>query len=296
MSSGRINELGVERLCLFGMPPVEHVSLAADLGCTGIGIGLEAMRYYNPDNYPDWSLRDDPALRREMIAAMRDRGVRVTLCEGFGLTPEGNPYDFAGDLDIAAELGSERINAVSSDRDRQRAIDGFATIAEMAAQRGIEVTSEIGMGPMSRLPKALAVLDQVGAENFRLLIDTMHYFRLGGSIAEIAAIDPQLIGYVQLCDAPLVSPIESYMEEALHEREAPGSGELPLREFLALLPRDVVVSVEVPQRSLAEAGVPARERVRRCVEAARALLTESLCPQADNAIIDAPSAKDVPHG
>jgi hypothetical protein len=39
-----MNELGVERLCVFGMPPVEMVSLAADLGCTCVGIGLQAMR------------------------------------------------------------------------------------------------------------------------------------------------------------------------------------------------------------------------------------------------------------
>jgi sugar phosphate isomerase/epimerase len=123
-----INPIGIERLCLFGMPPVEHVALAADLGCPCIGIGLTAMRYYNPDNYPDWSLRDDPALRREMIAAMRDRGVRVSLCEGFGIAPGIDPDDYESDLDIARELGSERINVVSTDRDEQRTLFGLARI------------------------------------------------------------------------------------------------------------------------------------------------------------------------
>ena len=268
-----INPIGIERLCLFGMHPVEHVALAADLGCSCIGIGLTAMRYYTPDNYPDWSLRDDPGLRREMIAAMGDRGVRISLCEGFGIAPGIDPGDYERDLDIASELGSERINVVSTDRDTQRTLDGLARITEMATQRSIEVVTEIGMGPLATLPKALDAVRYVG-ENFRLLIDTMHYFRLGGSIAEISAIDPKLIGYVQLCDAPLASPFASYMEEALHERMTPGTGELPLKEFLALVPSDIVVSVEVPQRSLAEAGVPPRERAGRCVEAARTLLAE----------------------
>ena len=44
------NPVGIERLCVFGMPPVPFVELAASLGCQYIGIGLEAMRYYNPQN------------------------------------------------------------------------------------------------------------------------------------------------------------------------------------------------------------------------------------------------------
>jgi hypothetical protein len=35
-----MNRIGIERLCVFGMPPVEFVTLAADLGCSFIGIGL----------------------------------------------------------------------------------------------------------------------------------------------------------------------------------------------------------------------------------------------------------------
>lgn len=267
-----MNELGIERLCVFGMPPVEFVDLAADLGCSCIGIGLTPMRYYNPQNYPDWSLRDDPALRREMVAAMDDRGVRVSLLEGFGIRPGCDAQSFANDLDLLCELKGNRINAVSTDRDEARTHDQFAVLAEMADERGIEVTIEIGPGPIANLGAAMAAVRHVARPNFRLLIDTMHYFRFGGSIAELAAIDRGLIGYVQLCDVPLISPFRSYMEEALHERMPPGAGELPLQECLALLPEDVIVSLEVPQRSLAQAGKGPHERVGACVEAARAML------------------------
>ncbi len=269
-----MNELGIERLCVFGMPPVPFVTLAAELGCSCIGIGLTASRYYNPHGYPDWSLRDDPALRRELVAAMRDLGIRISLLEGFGIVPGADVRAMAPDLDLLYALGGARINAVSMDRDRHRTLDGFATLAELAGERGIEVTIEIGPGPIANLPAALAAVRHVAQPNFRLLIDTMHYFRLGGSIAEIAALDPTLIGYVQLCDAPRVSPFSSYMEEALHERMVPGTGDLPLRAFIALLPSEVIVSLEVPQRSLAEAGLGPRERVAACVDAVRALMFE----------------------
>ncbi|MBW8783120.1 MAG: TIM barrel protein [Novosphingobium sp.] len=270
-----MNELGIERLCVFDLPPVEFVELVADLGCPCIGIALTPMRHYNPHGYPDWSLRDDPRLRRELVAAMRDRGVRISLLEGFGIAPDKDVRAMESDLDVLVELGGERINLVSIDRDWIRTLDGFAAVTAMAHERKIEVTTEVGAGFLRTLDAAVAAVREVASPNFRLLIDTMHYFRFGGTIAALAALDPHLIGYVQLCDAPLVSPFASYMDEALHERMVPGTGELPLREFLALLRPDVVVSLEVPQRSLAQAGWSTAERVGACVVGARALLTQA---------------------
>jgi hypothetical protein len=71
---------------------------------------------------------------------------------------------------------------------------------------------------------------------------------------------------------PLVSKHSTYMEEALYERMVPGTGELPLLDILAALPPQLVLGIEVPQRSLADAGVGPYERVARCVEATRNLL------------------------
>jgi sugar phosphate isomerase/epimerase len=268
-----MNALGIERLCVFGMPPVEMVTLAADLGCSGIGIGLTPIRRFNPHDYPDWALRNDAPLRREMIAAMRDRGVRITLLEGFGIAPGQDVRDYASDLDLLCELGGERINLVSVEPDWPRTIDEFAILAGMAAERGIQVSTEIGPGPIRNLAAALELLRAVAMPNVSLLIDTMHFFRSGGTIEALAAVEPGLVGYVQLCDVPLVSPFASYMDEAMNDRLVPGDGELPLRAFVDLLRETVVVSLEVPRRSLARMGIGPLERVRPCVDAARALLS-----------------------
>jgi sugar phosphate isomerase/epimerase len=141
----------------------------------------------------------------------------------------------------------------------------------MAAERGLETVTEVGVGPIATLDCALEVIRHSGRADFKLLIDTMHFFRFGGSIESLGKVDPDMIGYVQLCDVPLRSAFPTYMEEALHERLFPGQGELPLAEFSRLIPSPVVVSVEVPRRSLARAGAGPRERVAPCVEAARAL-------------------------
>lgn len=270
-----MSRIGVERLCVFGMPPVEFVRLAAQLDCRFVGIGLTPMRAFNPHDYPDWSLKDDAALRREMRAACTDCNVNISLCEGFAVTPRSDVSACSRDLDSVCELGGQRINVVSTDRDLARTFDQFTKLVEMAATRGIETVTEVGMGPIANLTSALAALRHAGHRGFSLLIDTMHYFRLGGSIAGIEALEPGMIGYVQLCDAPLQPRFATYMEEALYERMVPGEGALPLLEFLSLISPDVIVSVEVPQRSLAQAGLGPLERVGSCVAAARNLIAHA---------------------
>ncbi len=104
-------------------------------------------------------------LRRDTVAAMRDRDVSISLWEGFGVQPN-------------------------------------------ADARGIKTTIEIGTGSLPDLPVALAVVGHVVRLSFRLLIDTLHFFRIGGTVADIAALDSNIIGYVQLCDAPLVVSIQ----------------------------------------------------------------------------------------
>src|SRR5579862_6800880 len=107
-----MSRLGVEQLSVLGLTPLEFVNLVADLGCNCISTGLSGMPGYTP-----FSLRDDKALRREMIAVMRERGVSISLAEGCIVRPGRDIRDMAGDFDIFRELGAERINTVSMDPD-----------------------------------------------------------------------------------------------------------------------------------------------------------------------------------
>lgn len=83
----------------------------------------------------------------------------------------------------------------------------------------------------------------------------MHVMRGGSSAADIAALDPDCIGYAQLNDTTMRPRLDNYMEEAMFERMVPGDGDLPLLDILSALPRDIIVEIEVPRRSLALAGV-----------------------------------------
>jgi sugar phosphate isomerase/epimerase len=266
-----MERLSIEPLSVMGLPPVESVGLAADLGLRYVALALSALP--NPYGYPPFSLRDDLALRRETLAALRDRGVTVSLGDGFVLHSGMDMRDLARDVAIMAELGAQRVNTVTFDPDFNRSVDQFGVLAEMAAEAGMETTLEFSPGlAIADLPTALAAVRAVGRPGFRLLIDTMHLVRSGSGPAEVAAVDPDLIGYIQLSDVPLVPTIANYMEEACFQRMVPGTGEAPLLEILDALPRHLVIGLEVPLRSQANAGVGPHERLGRCVDASRKLL------------------------
>ena len=267
-----MNRLGIELLSVLGMSPVEQVGLAADLGCGNISSGLTQFQV-NPHGYAPWSLKDDPALRREMIAAMRDRGVSLSLGEGFAVRPGIDVRDRASELDIMAELGARCLGGVAMEPDGARLIDQFAALVEMAEARSLEVTIEFApVLPVANLDQALALVAAVNRPDFRVLVDAMHFFRSGGDVAALAALGPNLIGYAQLCDAPRVATEPDYMREATFERRMPGAGELPLAAFVAALPDTVVISLEVPMLAAATAGVPPIDRLRPAVEATRRLI------------------------
>ena len=269
-----MDRLGIGFLSVFALPPVELVDLAADLGCRHISTVVQGQPLV-PLDFGPYSLRDDAALRRDLLAAMAHRGVTISLGDGFLVLPGAEMRAFSPDLDVLAELGVPWINAVSLDPDLSRTFDQFATLTELAAQRNIRTAVEPVPGlTVGDLPTALAAVEHVARPDFRLLIDTMHLVRSGSGAADLAAIDPDYIGYTQLNDTTLRPRMDNYMEEAMFERMVPGEGELPLQDILSALPPGLVIELEVPRRALALAGVSPIDRLRPCVEAARRLLSE----------------------
>jgi sugar phosphate isomerase/epimerase len=266
--------IGIEHISVFGLPPPDFVRLAAELGCQHISTGVQPIPY-NPQDYPVWSLLDDLPLRRETARALAETGVTISLGGGVAVAHKVDIRERAPVIDALCGLGARMFNALSFDRDRVRSIDQIGVLADMLAERGAAAALEFAPG--STFPDLVSARDavrQIGRGNLGLMIDTMHFARSGSSLADLEALAPGEIVYVQLCDAPRTDRFDTYLEEAMYERMAPGAGELPLKEILARTPRDVVVGLEVPLRGQAEAGVGPRERLQPCVDAARALLAE----------------------
>lgn len=263
--------LGLELSTVLGMGPVEHVTLAADLGCRAVSMGL-SQSPFNPHGYPAWSLRDDPALQRELKAVLHERGIIISIGKGMGVSAEFEVEARAAEMDLLADLGALRINAADMGVERGRAFDQFAKLCDMAQDRGMEFSIEFcPIFTIRSLAEALEVVHHIGDGRATVLIDAMHFFRSGGTVRQIAELDPALIGHVQLSDATRKGTGD-YMQEAMSGRLIPGQGELPLREFVDALPRGQTLGLEVPLPAEAQAGRTAMDYVGEIVTQTRELL------------------------
>lgn len=267
------DRLAIGFISVFGMPPVDYVELAAELGIPNISIGLQQTER-DPHGYPRYALREDRALRREIKAALAANEVAISLGENLIVTPEPEQHErWRGDLGVLADLGVTRVNSVSLEPDFARNVERYGQLTEVAAAFGVEVVLEfVPIFGVSDLASARRIVEQVDRPNLRLLIDTMHVGRSGATPADLRALPADLVGYVQLCDAPFRNDDLDYLYEAQFERRIPGDGELPLAEYLAALPRGRVIELEIPLLTEAERGLGPRERLGRAAAAARDLL------------------------
>jgi sugar phosphate isomerase/epimerase len=267
-------KLGLDYLSVFGLEPVEFIHLARDLGLSSVGLNLRGAPN-SLSRASDVGFRNSPERRSAITRSLRETGMTLALVEGFTTAADDSVADMVRDLDHLAEMGAVSICHVSVDRDRMRMQAQFRQLAELAAERGIFTTTEVGAGVVRNLKSALELAKAVDHPHFGLLIDTMHFFRSGASIADFAAIHPTLIRHVQLCDVPMPAVIKNYMEEALFERRAPSDGDLPLAELVEHIPAHATIGLEVPIRSEAERGISHRDRLDRCVKQARQLWLSS---------------------
>jgi len=101
--------------------------------------------------------------------------------------------------------------------------------------------------------QARALLEAAGADDAGVLVDALHLARAGGRPADLDALGPGRLPYVQLCDAASAAPADTDPEglrravaEAVGHRLPPGEGVLPLADLLSRIDPGAPVSLEVP--------------------------------------------------
>jgi sugar phosphate isomerase/epimerase len=266
-----MRRLSLDILTVMGMEPLPYIKLASALGCDHVGMQVTPVTSV-PELFPNWSLRDNPGLVRDVRAALSDQGLTIYLGEGFLLHDDTNVQEFAADLAILAEVGAKCANICSFDADRNRGFDALASFAELAGQVGmsanLEFTPGLGIGD---LPTAIAAVLHASVPDFGIVIDAMHFFRSGSVVEDLARLDPALISYAQICDVPNQSTLD-YVEEACFARRTPGEGSLPLERLVATLPADIVIGLETPMRAQILAGEDPVALLAPGVAAARRLI------------------------
>jgi sugar phosphate isomerase/epimerase len=211
----------------------------------------------------------------ECEAAMADTGVRLYTLEAFELTSTAAIRDLRPAFDRGARLGGKVALCY-----HHGAVDGgeatglLAEFADVAAEFGLGTCIEpIAMGGTATLAQAAALIRASGCDA-RILFDTWHLMRTGGGLAELAALDPALLGYVQINDGLLTNPPEDAMAEVMGERHYPGSGEFPLAELLRITPRDIPWGIETPSINRVAAGRGAADQGREAMACMQGLLAQ----------------------
>ena len=252
----------VSNLTALDATPEEFIDGAAAGGFEGCGLRIFPPKHA-PDQYP---IAVNPQWTRELKKRADDRGIRIWEAESFGIDRDTDVDAMRFALEAAAVLGAQWIVSGGIDDDESRLVANYAKLAEAAAGFGLGMAIEfMPSRPMRSLADALRVLAKVDHPNAKVLIDTLHLERSGGTPEDVGRVNLANLAYVQVCDAgqgaegpPLT--LQALVEESRHGRLFPGEGVLPLTRLYDLLPADIPTSLEAPHAR--HAHLPPTERLK----------------------------------
>lgn len=268
-------KLSLDHITVADTTPAQLADLAAATGCSGICPFLHSMAVLPA--MPDHDMTRDPAAVRATRAALAAGGLTVDLVYPFTLTSRSVVADFIPVLDVAAELGASLANVLCYDRDPVRRAETLVALAELAAPRGIALAIEFYPPSQVRtLAETLAVIDATGDAGIGVTLDLLHVMRGGDVDASLALLADPRIRIAQLADGAAEMAADRIEWEAGIQRMLPGAGAFDIARFLRALAPGVPISVEAPQQSAIDAGVPPLDRARAAVDATRAVLAQAL--------------------
>jgi len=155
-------------------------------------------------------------------------------------------------------------------------VECLIPLARRARSHGVRLTLEFL--PESAIPDlatAQRIVAAVDAPSLRLMLDTWHLARSGGTLAQLAAVPKGLIGALQISDRREPPPGTTYTP--MGGRLLPGEGELALVPLLrTLLTREPELTVGVEVFSDELRCLPAGEIAARVAASTRTVLRQAL--------------------
>jgi sugar phosphate isomerase/epimerase len=260
---------GLEHLTMLDIAPPELVTLAAAAGFDTVGLRIAPVT----PGEDAWPVGPGSPMLAQTLRECGATGVSVLAVEAVTIGPGTTLAGWQRVLETAAVLGARYLNVICDDADTGRFADQFAELVQVARPYRVRPVIEFtAYRPVRTLADAVTIAR--GSAGGGVLLDALHIQRCGTSLRDLASLDPSLLTYLQVCDAPLAAPrgipvpariprgqhagrgrgeqADDAVLEARTMRLLPGEGELPLAELVDALPADLPVSVEAP--SLAARG------------------------------------------
>ncbi|OWW19537.1 sugar phosphate isomerase/epimerase family protein [Noviherbaspirillum denitrificans] len=262
--------LSLAALTVLELTPPQQVECAAQAGYTHIGL--------RPVPATDTEVRHDVVgdtpLVRETEARLRDLGIKVLDIEILRLKPDTDVNTYLPALETGARLGATYVLVAGNDPDEARLIDSFGALCDLARPLGLKPCIEpMPWTDAKDVKQAGRIVQAAARANGGIIIDPIHFDRSCSTVEDIAALPPELFGYMQFCDAPAERPtdVPGLLFQARCERKIPGEGGLDLAALLNAMPDGIPLSLEIPMEEMAKTA-NAFERARRAREATLALL------------------------
>jgi len=249
------HDYSLAHLTVLSLPPPQVVDVAARAGYSYASLRMTRVTAAEPL----YDLARDRALMKETKARLDDTGLDVHDVELFRMGPKLRPDDFTAELNATAELGATHIIAQLPDPDRERAIERFARLCDLAKPLGIFVNLEFPhWTETGTLAEATRVLRAANRSNAGILVDMLHMARSNSSCDELRALPREWFRFAHVCDAEKQCPatIEAIIRTARDERLFPGEGTIDVRGILGCLPDKIPLSLEIPRAALTKAVGP----------------------------------------
>lgn len=182
---------------------------------------------------------------KEMQEIFEDAGLRyleVEFLADFFAAP-GTPERTASDelrrllFDLAATFDAHHVkvgNIPGRPCELGRLIEAFAALCDDAANNTDAIVVYEFMPPdvnVHDLETALQLVGDAGCRNGTLAFDTWHLSKLGIAPEEVAAVPPELIGWVELSDGQFAD-MDDPVDEVTNHRALPGEGEFDIPGYV----------------------------------------------------------------
>jgi sugar phosphate isomerase/epimerase len=218
-----VNKLTIMAASLPDTPPLEYIEAAAEAGYDGIGLRLHKSPAF--PNWQDWL--DNEPLKREVKRALSGSGLEMNEILSYYITPDVDLDSMAPSLDYGAQLGATYAWLASRDDDWNRQCDSVGKFCDIATRFDVTVMLGAPFGNFSPIDTAFKVIDEIRRPNCVVCVGVGPFLR-AGKLEHIQGKNRRLLPIIHFNN---------------------GTPEADVSALLDALPVNVVLSVEVPNRT-----------------------------------------------
>lgn len=242
-------KLSLAFLSIPDVSPIDAIKIAADAKFDALSLRL--LPATNKESkYP---LLLDDKLAKQVKKNLKNYGLFLSDIKIIRIKPNFKLNDFKSIISRTCDLGCKNIITVGDDRDRTRLIENFTYLCESAERYDLTISLEAL--PWSSIPSihdAFDVITKSKAENAKLILDALHFYRNEKNQGILRKIPANLFSVFQICDGTKTYKNDTKLirDYARTQRLPPGEGELDLRKLIGYINKKTIISIEVPNQKM----------------------------------------------